>query len=228
MSPSVRTGCAPELGVQRLQACLGAFYDHAPHVDVEVFHLPSGEQCRRLRRAELELALLDATDAAAHADIETQPLFPGDRLAVFLPAHDPLAARECVEARALAGRALLTRPRVSDPTSHEWLMSRIARAGYEFAEVLQRGGDDPRDLLFAVAEGRGVTIAPVSLSTAAGDVAALVTARPLDPPQTMPDTVLAWPAHPPAHLRDTLGLLREAARRLRDEIIGGGRCPRPL
>jgi hypothetical protein len=108
-------------------------------------------------------------------------------------------------------------------------MSRITSAGYHFADVRERGGDDPRDLLHAVAEGPGITIGPLSLRTAAGDLGTLVTARPLDPPQSMPDTVLAWRANPSAHLRDTLALIQGLAARLRDEAtaIPAPPTPRP-
>ncbi|MEA2234275.1 MAG: LysR family transcriptional regulator, hydrogen peroxide-inducible s activator [Solirubrobacteraceae bacterium] len=214
----LRVGCAPHLGAQKLQAFLGACYAQAPELDVEVFHLPSDMQRRRLRRAELDVGLFDASAACdGDPDIEMQPLFPGDPLAVFLPVHHPLAERERLEPRALLGRVLLMRPAASDPDFHELLMSRIAGAGYRFADVRERGGDDPRDLLFAVAEGRGITIGPLSLHTAAGDIGTLVTARPLDPPQTMPDTLLAWQTEPPAHRRDTLALVRALTARLRDD-----------
>jgi DNA-binding transcriptional LysR family regulator len=211
----LRLGCTPHVRAQKLQSFLGACYAHAPHLDVEVFHLPSDTQRRRLRRAELDLGLVDAVDGAP--EIRTDVLFPGDPLAVFLAIHDPLATRERLGPRSLAGRALLTRPRASDPDLHDSLMSRIAQAGYRFAEVRERGGHDARDLLFAVAEGRGITIGPLSLRTAAGDVGALVTARPLDPAPTMPDTHLAWRADPPAGLRDTLALVRALAAVLRGE-----------
>jgi hypothetical protein len=55
------------------------------------------------------------------------------------------------------------------------------------------------------------------MRTAAGDVGMLVTARPLDPPQTMPDTLLAWRANPSAHLHDTLALVQALAVDLRNE-----------
>jgi DNA-binding transcriptional LysR family regulator len=214
----LRVGCAPHLGAQKLQAFLGACYAQAPELDVEVFHLPSDIQRRRLRRVELDVGLFDASDACdADPDIETQRLFPGDPLAVFLPVHHALTAHEHLQPRALLGRVLLTRPRASDPDFHQLLMSRIAAAGYHFAEVRERGGDDARDLLFAVAEGRGITIGPLSLRTAAGDIGTLVTARPLDPPQTMPDTLLAWRTEPPAHRRDTLALVQALTARLRDD-----------
>jgi DNA-binding transcriptional LysR family regulator len=105
-------------------------------------------------------------------------------------------------------------------------MSRMARAGYHFAEVRERGGDDARDLLFAVAEGRGITVGPLSLRAAAGEIGTLVVARPLDPPQTMPDTLLAWRTDPPAHLRDTLALVQAVAARLRDEAGAVPEIPR--
>jgi hypothetical protein len=200
--------------MQRLQTFLGALYARAPDVDAEVFHLPSGEQCRRLRALELDLALLDVPGAGA--EIETVPLFPGDPLVLFLPVHHPLADRPRVPPQSLAGRTLLTHPRALDPRFHDWLVRRLARAGYEFAEVAERGGGNLSDLLFAVAEGRGVAVAPLSTSTIAGDLARLVTVRPLDPPQSMPDSLLAWRSGGPEHLHGVLAAAREAAVRLRE------------
>src|SRR3954471_20531607 len=113
----LRVGCAPHLGAQRLQSFLGACYPDSPELDVEVFHLPSEAQRHRLRSEELHLGLIDA--AGTDPAIETQPLFPGDALAVFLPVHHPLAARERLDADMLAGLVLLTRPRTNDPHLHE-------------------------------------------------------------------------------------------------------------
>ena len=219
MPARLRVGCAPHLGAHKLQTFLGACYAHAPDLDVEVFHLPSSVQRRWLQGDELDLGLIDATDAGTEPDVETQPLFPGDALAVFAAVHHPLAERERLEPRLLVGTALLMRPRARDPDFYDSLMSRIARTGHRFAEVRERGGDDVRDLLFAVAEGQGITVGPLSLCAAAGEVGTLVIARPLDPRQTMPDTLLAWRAKPPARLRDTLALVRPIAARLRDETV---------
>ena len=54
----------------------------------------------------------------------------------------------------------------------------------------------------------------------ARDVGTLVTARPLDLPQTMPDTLLAWQAKLPAHRHDTLVLVQVLTARLRDHRSG--------
>ena len=106
-------GCTQHLGAQKLQTFLGACYVHAPHLDVEVFHLPSGAQRRRLQRAELDLGLLDACAVDGDRGIEAQLLFPGGALALFLPIYHPFAAHERLEPRALAGQTLLTRPRAN-------------------------------------------------------------------------------------------------------------------
>jgi hypothetical protein len=221
----MRIGCTPYLGAQRLQAFLGACYAHAQDLDVEVFHLTSAVQRRRLRRDELDLGLIDPHDVDADRGVETQPLFPGDQLALFLPIQHSLAAYERLDPRAVAAQTLLTRPRAMDPDFHETLMSRIARAGYRFAEVRERGGADPRDVLFAVAEGRGVTIGPLSLRMAAGDIGALVCARPLHPPQAMPDTRVAWRADPSARLRHRLAVIRPLAAGLHAEATACAATP---
>jgi hypothetical protein len=163
-----------------------------------------------LRRLELDLALLDVP--TADADISTLTLFPGDPLALSLLVHHVLAKRPRVEPAELAGRTLLTPPRSVDPRFHDWLVQLVARAGYGFADFAEHGGRDVRDLLFAVAEGRGIAIAALSLRTIAGDVGNLVTTRPLDPPLSMPDSRLAWRGDTPKEIATAASRCRSRRR----------------
>ena len=45
----LRIGCAPDVPLRRLQTFLGLLY-HCVDFEVEVIHLPTGEQLRRGRR----------------------------------------------------------------------------------------------------------------------------------------------------------------------------------
>jgi len=76
-------------------------------------------------------------------------------------------------------------------------------------------GTDTRDRILAAAEGRGVALLPGSTRVIA-DAGPIVVRRPLDPPLTMPDTVVAWRTHPPAQLRALTDEIRELARVLRE------------
>jgi len=57
-------------------------------------------------------------------------------------------------------------------------------------------------LLFAVASGHGVTVAPRSTLRVVGELGEAVAARPFGPPSWMPDTCLAWPANARPELSD--------------------------
>jgi len=209
-SDALRVGCVPDLPLQRLQAFLGALYARMPALHAEVAHLRTDEQLRRLRREELDVGLVH--DPGDEHGVETQVVFSGERLTAIVSAEHPLARADTVSAATLAHTVLLVPPRAADAALSEWLLSQLQRDEHRFAEVRELGDSDPRDVLFAVAEGRGVTLAPRSLLRAAGEVGALLTALTLDPPLWMPDTAIAWRAGDPA----LLAAIRELARALRD------------
>ena len=186
----LRLGCLPDLPLQRLQAFLGTLYEHEPALDVDVAHLPSHEQVARLHDGELDLALIHHP----HDDgaIDTEPAFPGERLAVFLGVFHPLATRAAVLPEDLRGETLVATPRAGDPALHDWLLAEVTSNGYAFRAIRETRGSDPRDVLFAVAENRGVALRPRSALRMAADLRDVVAGVPLEPEVTMPPTLLAW------------------------------------
>jgi hypothetical protein len=219
-SRPVRIGCVPDLPLQRLQSFLGALYLHAPGVGADVVRLRTAQQVRALRTGKLELGLLH--DTGPQEAIATEAVYPGEQLGAFLPVGHWLAAHSTLTADDLRHEVLLVPPRESDPALAVRLTALLDGAGLAFRCVREATGADPRDVLFAVAEGRGVAIAPLSSARTTGEVGSIVSAHPIAPPLWMPETALAWRAEPPPSLAraELIQTARAAARGLRVSVDG--------
>jgi DNA-binding transcriptional LysR family regulator len=210
----LRIGCALNLAIERLLRFLTAMHELEPALEAHVTHLTAPEQVERLRRGDLDLGIFFY--AEEYDDLEVRPLFPGEQLAAYLRRDHLLAAKEALEPPDLVDETLVTFPREANPALHDHLLTSFAAAGYRFRSVQAAGGFNARDLMVEVAEGSGVAFWP---STGEGDeTSTVVVARALDPPLTMPDTVVAWatvperlPASLTASLRDLADTLRQAA-----------------
>jgi DNA-binding transcriptional LysR family regulator len=209
----MRIGCVPDLPLQRLQAFLGALYEHQPGLQVTVTHLPSLAQLQRLHSGELDLAVLH--QPSDEEGIEMEPLFEGEPLAALLPIGHRLAGRQALHPEDLADEVLIMPPGSADPALNHKLTAALEEVGHRFREVLETPGWDPRDVLFAVADGRGITVRPRSTMVVVGQSDTIVTARPLEPEMRMPDTAIAWRADPRPELLSTLAAARQVARRMR-------------
>jgi DNA-binding transcriptional LysR family regulator len=212
-APAVlRIGCHPHLPIQRLLAFLGALGLHEPHLETRVLHDRPAEQLRRLDGGELDVAILH--DAGERPDVESEPVFPGEPLAAFLPLAHPLTALQVLHPADLLDVDLLIFPRAEDPALFDHLLAEIDRGSYCFRGIVETPGCHVRDVLLEVARGRGVAIGARSLAVLS-DAGAIVARRALDPPLTMPDTVLAWRTNPPQLLQRALSTVRDVARDLR-------------
>jgi hypothetical protein len=183
-----------------------------PEVVPHVAHLRTAEQVRRLHQGDLELGLVEAV---VGDDLGTELLFPGDPLDTVLPFYHPLGREPAVAAEDLAGETLLLFPRRVDPALHDWYRALIERNHLRFAQVRETGDADPRDVLLAVAEGRGVTLAPQPSPATAGDYGPAVITRDLRPLSRYPATLLAWPRRGPTLSRATIAAVCRAAHHLR-------------
>jgi hypothetical protein len=210
---TLRIGCIAEVALQRVQSFMGALYASDPHLEAELRHLPSAAQLRALKAGELDFGLLYGTGDLD--GIEAVPIFPGEQLTAIVPIGHRLAQRPAVTPRDLRQEQLLTVARRVDPAVHDALIARVRDAGHEFRRVREWGGGDPRDILMAVAQGTGVALAPAPLLDAVGELATIVTARPIDPPVRMAAIVLAWRAPANAAVSPRLEVARAAARELR-------------
>jgi DNA-binding transcriptional LysR family regulator len=189
----LRIGCAENLAIERLLRFLTALHETEPALEAHVTHLAASEQVQRLRQGDLDLGIF--FHAEEYDDLEMSPLFAGEHLAVYLPRDHRLTAREVLGPSDLAGETLVTFPREANPALHDHLLASFGAAGYRFSSVEEAGGLNARDLMVAVAERSGVTFWP-SIGEGGGETSTIVMARALDPPLTMPDTVVAWATVP--------------------------------
>jgi DNA-binding transcriptional LysR family regulator len=208
----LRIGCVPHLPIQPLLRFLGALHDRDPDIRVQVTHLNYLEQMRALAASELDLGIFHKSDGDSH--VETEPLFAGEQLAAFLPPDHPLAEKQVLGPSDLSSQTLVIFLREENPALQDWLLALIDEGGYQFAGVREAGGMNPRDLMLAVADGRGVALGPFSLQDVS-DVGGIVIRRRLEPRVSMPDTVVAWRVNPPSQLKEKLSVAREVARELR-------------
>jgi DNA-binding transcriptional LysR family regulator len=214
-SRTLRAGCAPALPAQRVFAFLRSLRAREPGVAVEVMHLISVDQLKLLRNGELDLAIV--IDPDNDPDLEIEPLFPGEVLAVCLPAGHRLAGRQIIRPQDLHDETLVCSGRSINPAAYERVLDRLAAAGYRFQRVEETGAANGRELVFSIASGRGIALAPPSLdelSEANGDVIL----RPLDPPVRMPHTAVVWRVNAPPGLGPILGTVRSIARELFESI----------
>lgn len=107
----------------------------------------------------------------------------------------------------------VTWTRAVNPALYDRLMALYEESGYRFRDVVQVGAQNSRDLMLAVAAGRGVAFGVPSFA-ADGDRLGIVSRRRVEPPLLMPDTVVAWRASPPTHRHRVVAAVREIAREL--------------
>jgi DNA-binding transcriptional LysR family regulator len=208
---AIRIGCVPDVSLQRLQSFLGAVQTRSGTAQIEVIHLPTREQLTRLRLAQLDLGVIHHAEGDA---VETEPLFPGERLTAYLPAGHRLTGRPAISLGDLCGDTVLVVPRGAEPGVHTRLAAAMLDGGSGAAMLRETSGADPRDVLFAVADGAGVAVGSMAMAHRAGDVAGIVTRRAIEPAQWMPDTMLAWRSQPRRELDALIGVARGVAREL--------------
>jgi DNA-binding transcriptional LysR family regulator len=209
-----RIGCVADLPLASLQRFLEGLHRRDPSLRPEVMHLVTVEQLRRLRAGELELGILYYVEDLELDGIEVEPLFEGTEMVALVPERHPAAAQERVGPDDLAGEDLVIFPRAVNPALHDWLVERIAEAGYRFRGVHDASGREPRDVVLAVAEGAGVALVPVVFEDAQAGGGGLVR-RPLEAPIAMPPIVVGSHADPPEPLRPFIELARAVAGELR-------------
>ena len=207
----LRIGCALNLAIEQLLRFLTALHETEPALEAHMTHLGAAEQVERLRRGDLDLGIFFY--AENYDDLEMSPLFAGEHLAVYLPRDHRLAATEVLGPDDLVDEILVTFPREANPALHDHLLASFGAAGYRFRSVEEAGGLNARDLMVAVAERSGVAFWP-SLGEG-GEASTIVVERALDPPLTMPDTVVAWAIAPerlPAALIENIRGLAKTLR----------------
>jgi DNA-binding transcriptional LysR family regulator len=207
----LRIGCSLNLAIEQLLRFLTALHETEPALEAHVTHLAAPQQVERLRRGDLDLGIFFY--AERYDDVDMTPLFAGEHLAVYLPRDHPLAAREVIGPSDLVDEIFVMFPREPNPALHDHLLASFGAAGYRFRSVEEAGGLNMRDLMVAVAERSGVAFWP-SLGEG-GETSTIVVGRALEPPLTMPDTVVAWAMAPerlPSALIENIRVLAKTLR----------------
>jgi DNA-binding transcriptional LysR family regulator len=208
----LRIGCVPSVPIVRVHRFVQALEQRLPSWRAEVVHMSAIEQCQRLVQGDLDLGIFH--DAGRVGGIELEALFAGEALVLFLSNDHHLAVKEVLTAHDLRDEVHVTWTRAVDPALHDHLTALYEAAGYRFRDVVQVGDASSRDLMLAVAGGRGVGFGVPSFA-ADGSHLGIVSHRTVEPPLRMPDTVLAWCANSPTERHGVVAAARELARELR-------------
>lgn len=196
--------------LQRVQAFLGLLGELRTDLEVEVQHLPSALQLQRLREGHLDLGIVHGT--GRDLEVEAEPMYRGEPLAAVVWLSHRVTAGETARLEDFAGDVLLVVPRGAEPGFQSRVVALLD--GAPFREVREAPGPDVRDVLFSVASGQGVTVAPRSSLRLVGELGEIVAARPLAAPASMPDTCLVWPAQRRPDLGGVYRDARDVAREL--------------
>jgi DNA-binding transcriptional LysR family regulator len=197
--------------MEPLHAFVEAVEEHELVERVEVARVPAVDQIRRLREGRLDLGIFPYT--IEQAGLETEPLLPDEPLVAFMAPDHPLAAKDAVTPKDLREEPVLVF-QSANPALWEVCERRLEDAGFRFERLNDVvGSNDGRDGILAAATKRGVVLLPASVLEM-GQAGSIVVRRPLDPPVSMPHTVVAWRANPAPQLRRVVALVREVARRL--------------
>jgi DNA-binding transcriptional LysR family regulator len=117
------------------------------------------------------------------------PLFCGAERFAVIPRGHPAEEIPSVTPADVRDETLITFPRAMNPSLHDRQNDDLTAACYRFAGLHEAAGGDRRDIMVAVAEGRGVAFLPGTVLDE--EVTATVVLRPADPPVRMPAAVLA-------------------------------------
>lgn len=208
---ALRIGAPGHLQMEPLHRFVAALRERKVITQADVARLPTVEQKRRLRDGRLDLGIFPETDD--QEGIKSEPFLPEEPLAAFMAPDHPLAGNEVVTPGDLFGERVLVFESANPPLWRA-CRTRFEEVGYRFNLVDDvTGSSDGRDGLLAASTGRGIVLLPASLVevTPAGS---LVTQRDLDPPVSMPRTVIGWRADPSPKLARIIGTVREVAREI--------------
>lgn len=150
-------------------AALAAFHAQHPEVELVLKEDLSLALADRLRRDELDLAIISAIPERARAGLELRPL-SSEPLLVVLPRDHRLAHRTWLRLTDLAGERLVSFP--PGATIRETFTAAARAAG--FTPTIALESNETTRILALVARGLGITILPTSDTQRPGpDVIAL-------------------------------------------------------
>lgn len=194
VSQLLRHGARKTLRVGYLPAAAHAYLDPAlavlrrthPQVKIVLHDLFPGEQIDRLRRGEIDVALLGPTRFATEGEFYTRRLATLPLVAV-LPADHPLATRASVRLAELRGERFVRAPEEQQPGRNHWISQLCRAAGFR-----ARFGSIANDLSHALSLVAGEGLALLGPSLLQGHRAGGVRMVPLADPDISLDMLVVW------------------------------------
>ncbi|MGW1726687.1 LysR substrate-binding domain-containing protein [Streptomyces sp. NPDC002306] len=95
-------------------------------------------------------------------EIRTTPL-RSESLVAVLPSHHPLAGRQRISLKDLAGEPFVIHPSRSRSSMYDWVLAACRRAGFQPASLMEVG--ETATLVVFVAAGHGVALVPESVQS---------------------------------------------------------------
>ncbi len=187
------------------------FQQRHPNAQVSLFDLPPRAQLDRLRRHELDAAILGNLDDRDH-ELFTVKRLSRHRMAIVLPDDHPLSAKKSVKLAALKNEDWVSLSNTFFPGRREFLTECCAQAG--FAPRISAEPDSLPLMLAAVATGTGVGIIPDHSRKIPHAGCVFI---PLSLPVITTELLLVLPKEPPTpELASLIALIAERAGELGD------------
>jgi DNA-binding transcriptional LysR family regulator len=187
------------------------FQQRHPKSKVSLFDLPPSAQIERLRRNELDVAILGNIEDGERALLSVR-LLSKHRMAALLPEDHRLARRKSIKLAELASDAWVSLSNAFFPGRREFLREWCGKAGFEPRIVAEP--DSLPLMLAAVATGTGVGIIPAHACKLPHSGCVFV---PLAPPAPVTQLLLAGNrGNPGAELASLIALIAERATALTD------------
>jgi LysR family transcriptional regulator, benzoate and cis,cis-muconate-responsive activator of ben and cat genes len=179
LTGELNVGYAPSLAVDILPRALRNLQLAAPKIRVHLHDLSSGEMLEGLRKNQLDIALTIEQPSATLRGLHTQKLHAYKVCVALNPAH-PLARRKTIRLADIAHERLIGYSQQEYPEFLEGL-KRLPWPKQKMPTLAEEH-DSVTSLIAAVEAGRGITIAPDSLSCLSGPRLKLLPIHPVPPP----------------------------------------------
>jgi len=179
LTGELNVGFAPSLAVDILPRALRNLQRDAPKIRVHLHDLSSDEMLTGLRQNKIDIALTIEQPAATLRGLHSQPLQTYKVCVALSPAHT-LANKRNIRLADLAHERLLG----YNKTEYPEFIDGLKRLPWPNKKVppLAEEHDSVTSLIAAVEAGRGITIAPDSLSCLTGPRLKLLPITPAPPP----------------------------------------------
>ncbi|MBM3776900.1 MAG: LysR family transcriptional regulator [Acidimicrobiia bacterium] len=130
------------------------FRERHPDVELELLPMPIHTHIDALRAREITAAVTFGFGEPADADISSQVMYT-QRMGLIMSRDHPLAARQRIESRLLAGQPFVWARRDTSPIFHDYVSARMAERGLHLRVAVRTTTWEAR--LSLVASGAGIT-----------------------------------------------------------------------